>query len=43
MNDGGGRKSEEYDAEKWKPVFGTDHAPMKHLDRDPIQLDRIMV
>jgi hypothetical protein len=33
----------EHDPEKWKPVFGKDHAPMKHLDNDPIQFDRMMV
>jgi hypothetical protein len=27
----------------WKPVFGKDHAPVKQLDHDPIQLERIMV
>ncbi len=27
----------------WKPVFGKDHAPIKHLDSDPIQFDRITV
>jgi hypothetical protein len=33
----------EHDPEKWKPVFGKDHAPRKNLDRNPMQLDRIMV
>jgi hypothetical protein len=33
----------EHDPEKWKPVFGKDHAPTQYLDRDPIQLDRITV
>jgi hypothetical protein len=27
----------------WQPVFGKDHASMKQLDDDPIQLDRIIV
>jgi hypothetical protein len=25
----------------WKPVFGKDHAPIKHLEHDPIQSDLI--
>src|SRR6202046_1199710 len=25
-----------HDSEKWKPVFGKDHAPTQHLARDPI-------
>jgi hypothetical protein len=33
----------EHDPEKWKPVFGKDHAPTKNLDIDPIQLVRINV
>jgi hypothetical protein len=33
----------EHDPEKWKPVFGKDHAQTKRLNHDPIQLDRIMV
>jgi hypothetical protein len=31
------------DPEKWESVFGKDHAPLKHLDHDPIQFDRIMI
>jgi hypothetical protein len=27
----------EHDPEKWKPVFGQDHAPPKNLACDPIQ------
>jgi hypothetical protein len=27
----------------WKPVFGIDHAAMKHPDHAPVQLDRIVV
>jgi hypothetical protein len=33
----------EHDPEKWLPVFRKDHAPMKKLDHDPIQFDRITV
>ena len=33
----------EHDPEKWKPVFGKDHAPTQYLNCDPIQLDRITV
>jgi hypothetical protein len=33
----------EHDPEKWKPVFGKDHAATKYLDHHPIQIDRIMV
>ncbi len=33
----------EHHPEKWKPVFGKDHAPLANLDNDPIQLDRIIV
>ena len=36
----------EHDPEKWKPVFGQDHArneEPKNLDRDPIQLNWIRV
>jgi hypothetical protein len=29
----------EHDPEKWIPVFGKDHAQIKILDYDPIQLD----
>jgi len=32
----------EHDPEKWKPVFGKDHAQAKNLDHGPIQFDRIM-
>jgi hypothetical protein len=32
-----------HDPEKWKPVFGKDHAPMQNLDLDPIHFDRIKV
>jgi hypothetical protein len=32
-----------HDPEKWKPVFGKDHAPTQNLDLDPIQFDRIKV
>jgi hypothetical protein len=28
---------------EWEPVFGKNHAQTKKLDRDPDQLDRIMV
>ena len=31
------------DPEKWKPVFGQDHAQINNLDRDPIQLNWITV
>jgi hypothetical protein len=43
-NAGGSFKSAalEHDPEKWKPVFGKDHAQTKNLGHDPIQLDRIM-
>jgi hypothetical protein len=30
----------ELDPEKWKPVFGKDHAQTKNLDPDPIQLNQ---
>jgi hypothetical protein len=33
----------EHDPEKWKPVFGQDHAQTKILDYDPIQLNWIIV
>jgi hypothetical protein len=33
----------EHDPEKWKPVFGKDHASTQYPDHDPVQLDRIMV
>jgi hypothetical protein len=33
----------EHDPEKWKPVFGQDHAQTNNLDRDPIQSNWIMV
>jgi hypothetical protein len=33
----------EHDPEKWKPVFGKDHAQTKKLDHDPLQLTWIMV
>jgi hypothetical protein len=33
----------EHDPEKWKPVFGKDHAQMGNLDLDPIQLNWIKV
>jgi hypothetical protein len=33
----------EHDPEKWAPVFGKDHAPIKNLDPDPILLNRIRV
>jgi hypothetical protein len=33
----------EHDPEKWKPVFGKDHAPMRNLDLDPIQLNWIKI
>jgi hypothetical protein len=33
----------EHDPEKWKPVFGKDHAQTKDLDLDPISLDWIEV
>jgi hypothetical protein len=33
----------ELDPEKWKPVFGKDHAPTIILDHDPILFDRVMV
>jgi hypothetical protein len=32
-----------HDPEKWKPVFGKDHAPTQNLDLDPIRFDRIKV
>src|SRR5271169_4700124 len=43
---GGVDHPSEHDPEKacpgldpgWKPVFGKDHAPIKHLDREPIKL-----
>jgi hypothetical protein len=38
-----GLASLEHDPEKWKPVFGKDHAQTKNLDHDPIQLNWIMV
>jgi hypothetical protein len=34
-------KSLEHDPEKWKPVFGKDHAQTQNLDPDPIQLNWI--
>jgi len=33
----------EHDPEKWKPVFGKDHAPIKQLDHDRFQSDRVVV
>jgi hypothetical protein len=39
----GGPFSLEHDPEKWKPVFGKDHAQNKKLDHDPIQLNWITV
>jgi hypothetical protein len=33
----------EHDPEKWKPVFGKDHAPKTNLDLDPIQLNWVKV
>jgi hypothetical protein len=33
----------ERDPEKWKPVFGKDHAQTSNLDHDPIQMNWIMV
>jgi hypothetical protein len=33
----------EHDPEKWKPVFGQDHAQTNNLDRDPIQSNCITV
>jgi hypothetical protein len=32
-----------HDPEKWKPVFGKDHAPTQNLHLDPIQFDQIKV
>jgi hypothetical protein len=37
------KKTLGHDPEKWKPVFGQDHAQRKNLDQDPIQLDWILV
>jgi hypothetical protein len=39
----GAQRELEHDPEKWKPVFGKDHAQMKNLDLDPIQLNWIKV
>jgi hypothetical protein len=39
----GGQRRLEHDPEKWKPVFGEDHAQTKKLDFDPIQLNWIGV
>jgi hypothetical protein len=33
----------EHDPEKWKPVFGKDHAQTQNLDPDPIQSKWIRV
>jgi hypothetical protein len=33
----------EHNPEKWKPVFGKDHAQNKKLNFDPIQSNRIKV
>jgi hypothetical protein len=30
------RRLVEHDPEKWKPVFGKDHAPTLNRDHDPI-------
>jgi len=32
-----------HDLEKWKPVFGKDHASTRNLDLDPIRFNRIKV
>jgi tetratricopeptide (TPR) repeat protein len=33
----------DHDPEKWKPVFGKDHAPTRLADHDPIERNRIAV
>jgi hypothetical protein len=33
----------EHDPERWKPVFGKDHAQTQNLGRDPIQSNWITV